>query len=109
MSTKANLSIDQGTTYSVTLTLTDTNGDPMNLSNYTASSKIKKWYTSSNSIAFNASINTATGSITLELDANTTATIRPGRYVYDVDITDGTSITRVVEGLAYVTAGVTNV
>lgn len=106
MSTKANLSIDAGSTYSVTLTLTDVNGDPMNLSNYTASSKIKKWYTSSNSISFNASINTSTGSITLELDANTTANIHPGRYVYDVNITDGISTTRVVEGLAYITAGV---
>jgi hypothetical protein len=41
------------------------------------------------------------------MDANVTANIISGRYVYDVDITDGTSISRIVEGLVYVSPAVT--
>ena len=57
MATKANLVIDQGSTYSTTLNLTDENGDPLNLSGFTANSQIRKWYTSSNSTSFSTSIN----------------------------------------------------
>ena len=88
--------------------MTDAAGDPLNLGGYTAKSQMRKWYTSTNAITFNTSINTSNGSITLELDANVTATICPGRYVYDVDVTDTISITRVVEGLVFVNPGVTS-
>jgi hypothetical protein len=109
MATKANLMMDQGATFSVTINITDDNGLPLDLSGFTASSQMKKWYTSSNSVTFNTTINTQAGFIVLELDANLTSFIVPGRYVYDVDITDGISITRVVEGLVYVSPGVTNI
>jgi hypothetical protein len=109
MSTKAHLVIDQGTTYSTDLNLTDDNGDPLNLDGYYANSVMKKWYTSCNSVAFTTSINSAAGIITLYLDANTTTGLYPGRYVYDVDITDSVSgaVSRVVEGTVTVTPSVT--
>jgi len=111
MAVKANLVIDQGTTFSTTLNLTDDNGDPLNLHNFTANSMMKKWYTSSTSTPFNASINVAAGTITLELDSNITANLIPGRYVYDVDVTDMSSnaVSRVVEGMITVTPSVTAV
>jgi hypothetical protein len=107
MATKSHLVIDQGSTYSVTLNVTDINGDPMNLNGYTPHAKIKKWYTSNSSIDFNASINVDNGSVTLALDSNTTANIAPGRYVYDVVVTDNLSTSRIVEGLVVVTPAVT--
>jgi hypothetical protein len=107
MTTKSNLVLNQGDTYSVTLNLTDENGDRLDLADYTASAAMKKWYTSNTKYDFNTSINTQSGSITLEMDANVTANIASGRYVYDVDITDGISISRIVEGLVYVSPAVT--
>ena len=89
--------------------MTDENGDPINLSGYTASSAIKKWYTSSNSISFDTSINSNTGVVTLFLNANTSANLVPGRYVYDVDVVQASTgvVSRVVEGYVTVTPAVT--
>jgi hypothetical protein len=108
MATKANLVIDQGTTYTTDLNLTDENGDPLVLSGYTANSQIRKHYTSSNSVAFSVSINAAAGVITLSLSANQTANMTSGRYVYDVELADASnSISRIVEGIVTVTPQVT--
>lgn len=107
MATKSNLVIDQGATFSTDLTLTDENGDVLNLIGYTANSQIRKWYTSTNSVSFSASTNTDAGIVTLSLTANQTAALTAGRYVYDVEISDGTTISRIVEGIVTVTPNVT--
>lgn len=107
MATKSNIVIDQGATFSTDLTLTDENGDALNLVGYTANSQLRKWYTSSNSVAFSTSANTDTGVVTLSLTANQTAALTAGRYVYDVEISDGTTISRIVEGIVTVTPNVT--
>jgi hypothetical protein len=108
MATKSNLVIDQGSTFSTDLTLTDENGDMLILSGYTANSQIRKWYTSSNAAAaFSASINSEIGVITLSLTANQTSNLVAGRYVYDVEINDGSEVSRIVEGIITVTPQVT--
>ena len=109
MATKANLVIDQGTTFSTVINLTDENGDALLLTNFQSESKIKKWYTSQNYITVNTTINVGSGSITLYLDSNTTSNMESGRYVYDVNLIDTTSnvVSRVVEGIVTVTPAVT--
>jgi hypothetical protein len=108
MATKANLVIDQGTTFSTDLSLTDENGDVLNLIGYSANSQVRKWYTSSNAAAvFSTSINTTSGVVTLSLTANQTSNLVAGRYVYDVEIDDGSVISRIVEGIITVTPQVT--
>lgn len=107
MATKSNLVIDQGATFSTDLTLTDENGDALNLSGYTANSQLRKWYTSSNSISFSTTTNTSIGVVTLSLSSNQTAALTAGRYVYDVEISDGTTISRIVEGIVTVTPNCT--
>lgn len=107
MATKSNLVIDQGATFSTDLTLTDENGDALNLIGYTANSQIRKWYTSTNSVSFSTSTNTSTGTVTLSLTSNQTSALTAGRYVYDVEISDGTTISRIVEGIVTVTPNVT--
>lgn len=108
MAIKANLTIDQGSTFVSTLALTDSNDVPINLDLYTASAQMRKHYTSSNATSFSVTANGTTGVITLALSANSTANLVSGRYVYDVEIVDGSgSITRVVEGIVTVTPNVT--
>lgn len=108
MATKANLVIDQGSTFSTDLNMTDDNGDPMNLTGYTAASQIRKWYTSvSPSATFSSSINANTGVITLSLTSAQTNNLVAGRYVYDVELTTGSVVSRIVEGIITVTPQVT--
>ena len=110
MATKANLVIDQGSTFSTDLNLTDDNGDALNLVGYTANSQIRKWYTSTNaSASFTTSINTSSGVITLSLTSAQTSNLVSGRYVYDVEINDTSSgeVSRIVEGIVTVTPQVT--
>jgi hypothetical protein len=108
MATKANLVIDQGSTFSTDLNLSDENGDILSLSGFTANSQIRKWYTSTNAAAtFTTSINVDSGSITLTLTANQTSNLVAGRYVYDVELNDGNEVSRIVEGIVTVTPQVT--
>jgi len=109
MATKANLVIDQGTTFSVELDLTDETGDILSLEGFTANAQMRKWYTSSNATAFATLINASSGQITLSLTANQTGSLSAGRYVYDVELTQNSSnaISRVVEGIVTVTPQVT--
>lgn len=108
MATKANLVIDQGTTFSADLTLTDDNGDMLQLGGYTANSQMRKWYTSANPAAiFTTSINTTSSVITLSLTDTQTNNLTAGRYVYDVEINNGSTISRIVEGIVTVTPQVT--
>jgi hypothetical protein len=108
MATKANLVIDQGTTFSTDLTLTDENGDALNLNGYSANSQVRKWYTSSNAAAvFTTFINVDSSIITLSLTANQTNNLVAGRYVYDVELNNGSTTSRIVEGIITVTPQVT--
>ena len=60
--------------------------------------------------AFNTAINTTSGVITLSLTSNVTANMVPGRYVYDVNITETNTgtVSRIVEGYVTVTPSSTS-
>jgi hypothetical protein len=104
MATKANLVIDQGATYSVSLDITDDEEQVINLTGYTGAAQIRKHYTSSNSVSFTVGIAAADGTVQLSLTANQTSSMIAGRYVYDVELTNSSGIiSRVVEGIVTVT------
>lgn len=108
MATKLNLVIDQGATYTNSSIIAyNSSNAAIDLSTYTVASKIRKHYTSTNSVSFTATGN-STGYISLTMTANTTANITAGRYVYDVEVTSNTGIvTRVKEGIVTVTPNAT--
>jgi len=105
MAAKANIVVDQGTTFTTYLALTDSNNNPLDLTGSTALGEIRKWYTSSNSVSFNITIpQPNTGYIYISLDANTTAAMTDGRYVYDIKTIDyANNVSRVVEGILTIT------
>jgi len=105
----ANIFIDQGTDFSITVDVTDTSGGALNMSGYSAAAQIRKTYGSSSvSSTFTTSIAEATGQVTLSLTDTQTTALESGRYVYDLNVTSGGGqTTRVVEGQAIVTPGVT--
>jgi len=108
MATKANIVIDQGTTFSTVITLADENGDAIDLTGYSANSQIRKHYSSSNSQSFSVSLGGAQGTVTLSLTSTQTSNLVAGRYVYDVEVTSSSNvISRIVEGIVTVTPEVT--
>jgi len=108
MGTKVNLVVDQGATFETVLTLTQDNGDLIDLSGYTGSAQLRKHFTSSNSTSISVTLGGTNGTVTLGMTANTTANIIAGRYVYDVELVDsGGVITRLIEGIVTVTPQVT--
>jgi hypothetical protein len=104
------LYLEQGTTFTTSITLDDIDGVPYDLTDVQAKSQIRKSYYSANTTAeFTVNINEPeAGTIILVLDSATTANIAAGRYVYDVAIKDtADNVTRVLEGIVNVLPQVT--
>ena len=108
----SNLVIDTGSTFSQTFNLesTETNS-PLDLTNYTGASQMRKWAGASTATDFTASIpdpKTA-GKVTISLTSTQTAALKAGRHVYNILITHtGNDTTNsVVEGMVLVREGVT--
>jgi len=111
MATVQNIVIDQGTTFSLDINLTNDDASAKDLTNYTVASQMRKSYEAATAILFTSVKVNATGKVTISLTAAQTAAVKAGRYVYDVEIT-GTSpveTLRVLEGLITVTPEVTKV
>ena len=111
MAVISNLYVDTGYDYCKIITVTQPNGNPFNLTDYTVKSQMRKSYASSQSFDFLADIyNAEAGQIRLKLAAADTELIPPGRWLYDVEITHATGAKRrVTEGLVIVTPQITKI
>lgn len=107
----SNLTVDQGSTFSATVDVTDTSGNPTNLTGYSVAGQVRKSYSSSTAIDFVSSITDgANGVVSISLSDTVTNNMKAGRYVYDVEIlSSGGTRTRVLEGQLEVTPGVTQI
>lgn len=106
-----NIVVNAGSNFSQSFTLegSDTNS-AFNLTGYTVAAQMRKWSGSSSVITFTTEIvyPATNGNILLQLTDSQTANIKPGRYVYDVVITDvDLAKNRVIEGMVLVREGVT--
>lgn len=110
------ITIDQGSDVAIELHLEDVDGSKKNLSNFTVAAKLKRSYNSDsdNTYAFNSIVADppTDGIVTLELTNTITDSLKPGKYVYDVEISfidsgGDTIVERVLEGHALVTPSVT--
>ena len=111
MATISNLYVDAGSTYSNIITVTASNGLPLNLVGYTVASQMRKSYQSSQVYAFTASIYLAeSGKIRLQLTDEQSALIPSGRWLYDVEIASPAGvISRVVEGIVTINPQITQI
>ena len=116
MATRADFIIDQGSTFSTTITPANSDGTLLDLGgSYTARGKIRKAYGSSSSTSFTATVNDLDSpcqdTVTISLSSTQTAALQAGRYVYDVEIVNANStpndITRILEGQVEITPSVT--
>jgi len=111
MAVLSNLSVDQGADYSAEIQVEDAAGNVANLADYTVAGQIRKSYASSTATNFTSTItNAGQGIITVKLSNTTTAGMKAGRYLYDVEVTDDGGVkTRVVEGQITINPGVTQI
>jgi hypothetical protein len=104
------LTIDQGTTFETSISLTNDDQTTINITNYAFQSQIRKSYYSTNPVA-NITVtiaNAATGNVKLSMTPANTANVKAGRYLYDLIMTDTGGVkTRVIEGIITVTPQVT--
>ena len=105
----SNIVIDAGADFNQTFNLENTANSPLDLTGYTATSKLKKRPASlTDKATFSVSFpNRTQGELKIALGSSITSTLKAGRYSYDVLLNDGSLKSRIVSGSAIVTAGVT--
>jgi hypothetical protein len=99
------ITADQGATYSVVITYKNSNGTPINLTNYTARMQLRASYASAAAALTLTTENGrivlggALGTITLTVAASTMETLEAKTYVYDLELVDGSTVIRLLQGL----------
>jgi hypothetical protein len=109
MATYSNLFIDQGSDFTFSVDLSSAAGS-VDLTSHVGRGQIRKSYTSSTAVDFAISVDVANSEVIASLTAAQTAAMKPGRYVYDIEILSAAAtpiITRVLEGQIDVTPRVT--
>lgn len=103
----AELFIDQGSSFNNVINLTDDISNVnVNISGYTVVSQMRRSYYSANATAnITCTItNAINGEITMSMEPGTTANIKAGRYLFDMQTTDRDGfVSRVLEGIITVT------
>jgi hypothetical protein len=106
-----NLIIEQGEDFSATFAVLDPDETAAALNSYTVNATLKKHPGSSTSYTFTTTLTSSQGKITISLPNSVTSTLKPGRYYYDIFITNtpalGSLRTKVVEGNAIVNGSAT--
>ncbi len=110
MAAEYKLDIDQGSTFSVELTIKDSSGSAIDITGRTFTGQIRSIYSAATVIAtFTCAITDATaGKMTFSLTAAETAAITVDaatgtertktRYIYDIEMTNGSTVTRILQG-----------
>tara|TARA_R110001592_G_scaffold52070_13_gene159680 strand:+ start:454 stop:789 length:336 start_codon:yes stop_codon:yes gene_type:complete len=106
MATKANLVMDKGSDFSVSLIVTGSDGTAFNLTGYSGNSKIRKHWSSNvyHTMSCNTTSDPTGGVLTLSANNAITGNIAPGRWNYDVEVSNASNeVTRVLQGTLTVT------
>jgi hypothetical protein len=108
-----NFTVDQGSVFSVVLVYLDSNDVVINLTGFTAEMQLRQNYNSATadltltSTAGDIIIVGATGTVTVNMTAAQTGTLDAGYYVYDLELTSGANIERLIQGQITVAEQVT--
>ena len=95
-----NLTIVKGTDFAITMTLTDANGDAINVTNYTFKSQIRRKQSAGIAAEFTITKTSPTnGVIKLALASSVTSGLPNGKLKYDLVADDGTEINQYVTGI----------
>ena len=109
-----NMTCNQGATFKRTITWTNPNKTPINLTGYTARMQVRT-SAAANTVVLELTTDNGritlggtSGTVDLLVAANVTANLTPALYVYDLEVVSGGGeVTRLVEGNFNVKAEVT--
>jgi hypothetical protein len=107
MAIKTNLIVDQGADFIYNVYLIDQNGDPFDVTGYSANSQLRKTFTSTTYSTMNVAVGNTNGLISLTMNAAVTANLTNSRYVYDLELTANNTTSRILEGIVTVNPQVT--
>lgn len=106
MAYKKNLYIDQGSDYVFDATLTDDDDNYLDLTGFNITGQIRKTYHSR--VAYDFITEIQEHDVKFILPASVSDEMEPGRYVYDIEVTDSYGkTTRLVEGIVHINPSVT--
>jgi len=104
------LILNAGTDFRSNVDMLADDGTPIDLTGFVFQSQIRKSYYSINATAniIMTVVDAANGNVSMTLDAANTANISPGKYVYDILVTNAANVkSRLAEGQITVTPRVT--
>lgn len=110
-----NFTMDQGSNWDLNVVYKDANGNPINLTGYTAAMQLRQNYNSDTAVLTlstsngGITITGAQGKLVLSATAIQTGALDAGFYVYDLEITSGGVVTRLIQGQVTVAGEVTRV
>jgi len=99
-----NITMDQGAQWTLTVQYDNNNGTPIDLTGYTARMQVRPKFGSDNAVLTISSpssgivITPLTGTLNLTATTAQTGDIPGGFYVYDLEITSGGVVTRLMQG-----------
>ena len=108
-----NFVCEQGATFSREITWLDSEGVPVNLTDYTARMQVRATASSASTLISLTSsggdiaLGGTAGTITIAISATATAAVAAGCYVYDLELVDGATVYRLLQGDFTVDAEVT--
>jgi hypothetical protein len=110
MASRANVYIDKGTDFRITIGLSDDDGGVLPVDSYDFFGAIRKMYSITKIADFIIEKDSVNSAITLVLTDTVTLPLKPGKYQYDVLMrkTSG-EISKVVEGLAIIVPTISEV
>lgn len=112
MATTAYLDIDQGSDFTTIIEIENDDGTPINLNTFVVYSQFRKSYGSTIGYSFACEIvDASNGKISLTLSGTDSSLIKPGRYLFDIEIYNETSgaKTRVAEGILTINPEITRI
>ena len=102
-----NLTINTHSDFSENLELYQVGGKKTNITGYTLYSHMRKHPDSTSHTTFTVGITSAAdGVLTLSLNTTQTRNLKPGRYVYDILVSSGSTVYNIVNGNVLVNAGI---
>lgn len=90
--------IEKGTDFSVSFLIDAFNGVPLDLSNYTAVAKIRKYPTSPVYKSFDATVSQQTGYVFISMSKVDTQELKSGRNYFDVLLTNDVETIKPIKG-----------
>ena len=100
-----NLTIFSGADFNTTFTIKTSAGSSIDFSNYTGKSNMKKSVIGTAN-TFGVLLGDTDGKITLSMGSTVTRSLAEGRYLYDINVSSGSTFFKIIEGNVLVRTGI---